>query len=157
MWKVVFVLVTGPCRKKSTDVTDSITNYFFTTSEEANKNLVKEGHDQNQIFYVGNTMIDSLLGNLNRLQKPAFYDEQLHGDNYLVLTLHRPSNVDDPEKLSHILNVIAEAAHDVQIVFPVHPRTRKMMETLQGHYSNMILVEPLPYLEFIYVVVIRSE
>jgi UDP-N-acetylglucosamine 2-epimerase (non-hydrolysing) len=74
------------------------------------------------------------------------------GDNYLVLTLHRPSNVDDPEKLSHILNVIAEAAHDVQIVFPVHPRTRKMMETLQGHYSNMILVEPLPYLEFIYVV-----
>jgi len=133
-------------------VTDSITNYFFTTSEEANKNLVKEGHDDKQIFYVGNTMIDSLLGNLNRLQKPGFYDEKLHGDNYLVLTLHRPSNVDDHEKLSQILNLIADAAKDIQVLFPVHPRTRKMMEALPGQYKNMILVEPLPYLEFIYVV-----
>jgi len=133
-------------------VTDSITDYFFTTSEEANKNLASEGHNKNKIFYVGNTMIDSLLSHLNKLKKPDFYDEKLHGDNYLVLTLHRPSNVDDPEKLSQILNVIAEAAGDVQILFPVHPRTRKMMEALPGQYNRMTLVEPLPYLEFIYVV-----
>jgi len=133
-------------------VTDSITNYFFTTSEEANKNLVKEGHDKSQIFYVGNTMIDSLLGHLNKLKKPDFFDEQLHGDNYLVLTLHRPSNVDDPEKLTQILNTISASANGTQVLFPVHPRTRKMMESLPGQYQNMILVEPLPYLEFIYVV-----
>jgi len=133
-------------------VTDSITDYFFTTSEEANRNLDKEGHDKSKIFYVGNTMIDSLLSHLNKLQKPDFFDEKLHGDNYLVLTLHRPSNVDDPEKLAEILNVIDQAAKGVQILFPIHPRTRKIMETLPGAYDNMILVEPLPYLEFIYVV-----
>jgi len=133
-------------------VTDSITDYFFTTSEEANRNLVKEGHDKGQVFYVGNTMIDSLLSHLNKLQKPNYFDEKLHGDNYLVVTLHRPSNVDDPEKLSLILNVITEAAGDIQILFPVHPRTRKIMEALPNRFNNMILVEPLPYLEFIFVV-----
>ena len=133
-------------------VTDSITDYFFTTSEEANKNLAKEGHEKDQIFYVGNTMIDSLLSNLNKLKKPDFFDEKLHGDNYLVLTLHRPSNVDDPEKLAQILKVIEEASEGTQILFPVHPRTRKIMESLSADYKNMILVEPLPYLEFIYVV-----
>jgi UDP-N-acetylglucosamine 2-epimerase (non-hydrolysing) len=133
-------------------VTDSITDYFFTTSEEANKNLAEEGHAKEQIFYVGNTMIDSLLSNLNKLQKPDFFDEQLHGDNYLVLTLHRPSNVDDPEKLAQIIKVIEEASEGSQILFPVHPRTMKIMDTLSIKYKNMILVEPLPYLEFIYVV-----
>jgi UDP-N-acetylglucosamine 2-epimerase (non-hydrolysing) len=133
-------------------VTDSIADYFFTTSEDANTNLAKEGHDKSKIIFVGNTMIDSLLSNLSRLKKPDFYDEKLHGDNYLVLTLHRPANVDDPEKLARILDIIEEAADGTQVLFPVHPRTRKMMDVMPHPFKNMILVEPLPYLEFIYVV-----
>ncbi|HJW29677.1 MAG TPA: UDP-N-acetylglucosamine 2-epimerase (non-hydrolyzing) [Saprospiraceae bacterium] len=133
-------------------VTDSITDYFFTTSEEANKNLAHEGHPEARIFFVGNTMIDSLLGHLDKMQKPDFYDTRLHGDNYLVLTLHRPSNVDDPEKLALILTTISNAAEGTSILFPVHPRTRKVMENIPQPFQNIILVEPLPYLEFIYVV-----
>ncbi len=133
-------------------VTDSIADYFFTTSEEANRNLAHEGHAKSQIFYVGNTMIDSLLSHLKKVKKPDFFDEKLHGDNYLVLTLHRPANVDEPETLARILQVIEDASEGVQVLFPVHPRTRKIMEMLPQAFQNLILVEPLPYLEFIYVV-----
>ncbi len=133
-------------------VTDSITNYFFTTSEEANENLLNAGHDKSSIFYVGNTMIDSLLGHMDKLKKPDFFDAALKSDEYLVLTLHRPANVDDPEKLKRILDTLETASDGIQILFPVHPRTRKMMEGMTKTYLHMILVEPLPYLEFIYVV-----
>ena len=133
-------------------VTDSISNYFFTTSEEANTNLKKEGHAEKKIQYVGNTMIDSLLGHLERIQKPAFFDELIGERPYLVLTLHRPSNVDDSEKLNEILDVISAATSDHVILFPIHPRTMKVLASMERAMGNFLLVDPLPYLEFIYTV-----
>lgn len=133
-------------------VTDSITDYFFTTSEDANANLLKAGHLPDKIFYVGNTMIDSLFQHLDQLQKPAFFDEQLNSHEFLVLTLHRPSNVDDPEKLRFLLDTISASAGKTRILFPMHPRTKKIFDSLQQPYPGFIIVEPMSYLEFMFVV-----
>ena len=133
-------------------VTDSITDYFFTTSEEANANLLQAGHRQEQIFYVGNTMIDSLLDNIERLRKPDFFDATLEGHPYIVLTLHRPSNVDDQVKLSALLDRIHDALGDCRILFPMHPRTRKIFDAIGREYKQFSIVEPMSYLEFMFVV-----
>jgi len=133
-------------------VTDSITDYFFTTSEEANANLLQAGHQQEQIYYVGNTMIDSLLDNIDKLIKPEFFDTSLSGRKYIVLTLHRPSNVDDPIKLAALLDRIHHALDDCQVLFPMHPRTRKIFNATGREYRQFTIVEPMSYLEFMFVV-----
>jgi UDP-N-acetylglucosamine 2-epimerase (non-hydrolysing) len=133
-------------------VTDSITDYFFTTSPEANENLKKAGHDEGKIFYVGNTMIDSLLDHLDSLRKPDFFDASFDGQKYLVLTLHRPSNVDDPAKLAALLDHIHNALTDCKVLFPMHPRTRKIFNAIGKDYPRFVIVEPMSYLEFMYVV-----
>lgn len=134
-------------------VTDSITNYFFTTSEVANQNLLQSGVRPEQIFFVGNTMIDTLLANESRFMPPPFFNEQnLTPQNYLVLTMHRPANVDDPNKLKELLTEIMNNTHGLPVIFPVHPRTKKVYEQLQVNFENLILCEPLPYLEFNYLV-----
>ena len=132
-------------------VTDSITDYFFTTSELANQNLRKEGKRDDQIFFVGNTMIDSLFKNLDRLQKPKIFDE-LIGQNYVVGTLHRPSNVDNTQDLDCLLATINDHLNEHAMVFPMHPRTRKTYQSLNKTFSNILITEPLSYLEFIYLV-----
>jgi UDP-N-acetylglucosamine 2-epimerase (non-hydrolysing) len=132
-------------------VTDSISDFFFTTTVGANNNLVREGKSEDQLFLVGNTMIDTLNANLSRLQKPVFWDEfNLRPQNYFVLTLHRPSNVDNREKLKSILDVLEH--HADTVVFPVHPRTRKNMVQYELDVRNIKTVDPLGYLEFIYLV-----
>ncbi len=133
-------------------VTDSITDYFFTTSEEANQNLRTAGHAEEKIFYVGNTMIDSLLSHLSKLRKPDFFDQKIVGKKYIVLTLHRPSNVDDPEKLSALLDTIHHAIDDCIAIFPMHPRTRKVFDSIGKTYDKFEIVEPMSYLEFMYSV-----
>lgn len=133
-------------------VTDSITDYFFTTSEWAGQNLSKAGQTADKIFFVGNTMIDSLLANINKLQKPAFFDEILDGKKYIVLTLHRPSNVDSAAQLRRLLHIINDSVEDVTVLFPIHPRTRKMLDTITEYFSNLVIVDPLSYLEFIYTI-----
>jgi UDP-N-acetylglucosamine 2-epimerase (non-hydrolysing) len=134
-------------------VTDSITDYFFTTSETANDNLLKEGVPLSQIFFVGNVMIDTLLQNLHKLRKPVFYDEmQLKEKEYFVLTLHRPNNVDDQGKLENLLTQISLSACNSKIIFPVHPRTSSVLKSFSGNWNNIILVEPMGYLEFMYLV-----
>ncbi|MEM2146755.1 MAG: UDP-N-acetylglucosamine 2-epimerase (non-hydrolyzing), partial [Candidatus Jordarchaeaceae archaeon] len=134
-------------------VTDSITDYFFTTSETANENLRKSGIPDEKIFYVGNTMIDTLLFNLHRLRKPKIWSTyNLSEKNYFVLTLHRPSNVDNPEKLEEILQEISKNSHDFPIVFPVHPRTRQNIIKHRINVSNIYMCDPLGYLEFMYLV-----
>ena len=133
--------------------TDSITDYFFTTSTIANENLRKEGIDDSRIFFVGNTMIDTLLGNLERLKKPSLFDEKkLESGRYFVMTLHRPANVDEQNKLKELIDNIAKGVGDNLIVFPVHPRTKKILDDLGISYDNIIYTEPLGYLEFIYLV-----
>jgi UDP-N-acetylglucosamine 2-epimerase (non-hydrolysing) len=133
-------------------VTDSITDYFFTTSEEANHNLLSTGHSADKIFYVGNTMIDSLLGHLSQLKKPDFYDRDIADKKFIVLTLHRPSNVDVPEKLAALLNTIDQAVDDCQVLFPMHPRTKKVFDIIGKTYPNFVIVEPMPYLQFMFAV-----
>jgi UDP-N-acetylglucosamine 2-epimerase (non-hydrolysing) len=134
-------------------VTDSITNWFFTTSEVANDNLRRAGVGDDRIFFVGNTMIDTLRVNLDRLQPPDFVVSLgLRPGNYFVATLHRPSNVDQPERLSALLSAIAAGACGLSIVFPVHPRTAKVLAALGGLPVNLHLVDPQPYLEFNWLV-----
>jgi UDP-N-acetylglucosamine 2-epimerase (non-hydrolysing) len=134
-------------------VTDSITNWFFTTSEVANQNLRSAGAREDQIHFVGNTMIDTLLANQARLRPPAFWDEQgLQAGHYFVMTLHRPANVDDPAHLTTLLKAIGEATRGLPVVFPVHPRTAKNIGALPDKPAGLLLVEPQPYLEFNHLV-----
>lgn len=134
-------------------VTDAITDYFFTTSAFANENLKKSGIPATQIFFVGNIMIDSLVWSSGKLKQPdVFKTQHLNPHNYFVATLHRPSNVDDSENLKRIFQVIEESAGDVKVIMPVHPRTAKMLSGINWTSDKIILIEPLGYLEFIYLI-----
>jgi len=134
-------------------VTDSITNWFFTTSEFAGYNLRNLGIEDDRIFFVGNTMIDTLLANMGALKPPSFWDEKrLVAREYFVITLHRPANVDTSHSIKRMLDAIAQGARGLPVVFPVHPRTAKTLSGLQQLPSNIHLVEPQPYLEFNYLV-----
>lgn len=131
-------------------LTDSITDYFFTTSSIADENLAKEGVDRERIFMVGNTMIDSLVSSYDRLKKPEGVDEFLKGQ-YFLLTLHRPSNVDGVVMLSEMLSTIDDmAVGDEKILFPIHPRTKAQLSQ-EVVFKNIHFLPPLPYLEFLYL------
>jgi UDP-N-acetylglucosamine 2-epimerase (non-hydrolysing) len=134
-------------------VTDAITNWFFTTSETANRNLMKSGVPDERIFFVGNTMIDTLLSNMGRLRRPEFWDAHgLTPAGYFVLTLHRPANVDGAGEFSRLLQAIGQGTRGMPVVFPVHPRTAKTLQSLEGLPDNLRFVDPQPYLEFNYLV-----
>jgi UDP-N-acetylglucosamine 2-epimerase (non-hydrolysing) len=138
-------------------VTDAITNYFFTTSEVANANLRKAGVGDERIFFVGNTMIDTLLAHRPRFRPPAFWQQHaLTPGQYVVMTMHRPANVDSEQSLRAVLQAVAAAVRGLTVVFPVHPRTAKTLAaslaTLGPVPSNLLLVDPQPYLEFNYLV-----
>jgi UDP-N-acetylglucosamine 2-epimerase (non-hydrolysing) len=134
-------------------LTDSITNYFFTTSEAANENLRHAGVNNDRIFFVGNTMIDTLLQNQSRLTKPEFFDSlNLRPGEYFVVTLHRPANVDKCDSFSRLLSAISGGARNMPVVFPVHPRTAKTLRELSEVPANIHMVAPQPYLEFNYLV-----
>jgi UDP-N-acetylglucosamine 2-epimerase (non-hydrolysing) len=132
-------------------VTDAITNYFFTTSEVANDNLRRSGVRDDQLFFVGNTMIDTLLANMERLELPSFWSgEGLERGRYFVATLHRPANVDNPAQLSALLRALAEGCRSLPVVFPVHPRTAKTLASVSLP-ANIRPVEPQAYLSFVYL------
>jgi UDP-N-acetylglucosamine 2-epimerase (non-hydrolysing) len=134
-------------------ITDAITNWFFTTSEVANMNLQRSGVEKSRIFFVGNTMIDTLLKNMNRLQKPYFWDSlHLNSGEYFVLTLHRPVNVDKAEGFAVLLNNISQGSRGLPVIFPAHPRTLNTLRNLNEVPNNIYLVDPQPYLEFNYLV-----
>ncbi len=134
-------------------VTDSIANWFFTTSESAGQNLRRAGIADVNIHFVGNTMIDTLLKQLPRLRRPKFWDEfGLREREYLVVTLHRPANVDGEHALARTLAALVGSARGTKIVFPVHPRTAKSLAKLDTAIQNIHFVEPQGYLEFNYLV-----
>jgi len=134
-------------------VTDSITDYFFTTTTWAGENLLKSGAKAESVFFVGNVMIDTLLANRARFVKPAFWDTySLEDKKYLVVTLHRPANVDQPEKLRELVQTISRGVADFPIIFPMHPRTAKVFHSLALDVPNMHIVDPLGYHEFNYLV-----
>ncbi|WP_347158200.1 non-hydrolyzing UDP-N-acetylglucosamine 2-epimerase [Pontibacter chitinilyticus] len=134
-------------------VTDSITNFFFTTSENANQNLRSSGIGEDRIFFVGNTMIDTLLKQMPNFVPPAFWRElNLQKKKYLVMTLHRPSNVDDPAQLRSLLDVLENSTQELPIIFPVHPRTRANLERFGIELNHVKMVDPMGYLQFNYLV-----
>ncbi|MFT7082812.1 MAG: UDP-N-acetylglucosamine 2-epimerase (non-hydrolyzing) [Nonlabens sp.] len=134
-------------------LTDSITDYFFTTTILAGKNLLNNGANEGNIFFVGNVMIDTLLANIERLNKPLFFTvNNLKEKQYIVLTMHRPANVDEASSLELMMNEIISNSRGLPIVFPVHPRISKIIEDLDIKASNLLIVEPLGYLEFNYLV-----
>lgn len=134
-------------------VTDSITDHFFTTSEIANNNLKKLGFPESSIHFVGNTMIDTLMANMERLQKPEgeIFD-YLHTGQYFVMTMHRPANVDQEEQLKEMIDAIMEGTQGLPVIFPVHPRTAKNLQNLGIDDPKLHMTEPLSYLEFNYLV-----
>src|SRR5436305_1159448 len=109
-------------------LTDQIADLLFTPSHDADQNLLAEGIPPERIRMVGNIMIDSLLGNLERAKQSTVRAELgLQNKDYAVLTLHRPSNVDEVASFSRILDALEEVATRLPIIFPAHPRTRKMI------------------------------
>lgn len=134
-------------------VTDSLTDYFFTTTLLASQTLENLGVSKDQIYFVGNVMIDTLRKNEHRLQQPELWKTlQLQEKKYMVMTLHRPSNVDEEHQLKALITQLAQLGKAYPIIFPVHPRTKKLLEGLNLNFTNLHYVAPLGYLEFNYLV-----
>ena len=180
-------------------VTDSLADYMFTTSEVANRNLVRLGASlqlppkgrrviaQNpspingedgkfdnkihpslqggagvgpKVWFVGNVMIDTLLANRSRFRKPEVWDElELKEQEFIVMTMHRPANVDEENHLRAMMEQIIDNVHGLPVIFPIHPRTAKLLFGLEGErvrglegMPNLHIVEPMGYLEFNYLV-----
>lgn len=134
-------------------VTDCLADYFFTTTLWAGENLRKNGVSDDRIFFVGNVMIDTLLANRNRFKKPALWDElNLKEKAYIVLTMHRPNNVDEGNKLKKYISEITGNVNGLPVVFPIHPRTVKIFKDLGINAPNLNITDPLGYLEFNYLV-----
>ena len=188
-------------------VTDSLADYMFTTSEVANRNLVRQGAElveslelrversskvdsgeslpedkyanqriQQRVWHVGNVMIDTLLANRARFRKPQVWDTLgLQEKEYIVMTMHRPANVDEENHLRALMEQIIDNVHGLPVIFPIHPRTAKLLlgertakglqdaslqdaslqdasKMLQERWPNLHIVEPMGYLEFNYLV-----
>ena len=141
-------------------LTDHIADLLFTPSRDANENLRREGISDERIHFVGNVMIDTLVRllpkALDRWNAGALARWNVHtSQRYVLVTLHRPSNVDDPDKLREISLALAEIAQEVPVIFPTHPRTRQRIgqfrldPQLVTHNSQLRLIEPLGYLDFL--------
>jgi len=132
-------------------LTDSISDLFFTTSPEAEVVLRRSGAEASAIHFVGNGMIDTLV----RLLPKAIAPELPHGTptpkQFALVTLHRPSNVDDEEKLTGILTALEKISRDLKVVFPVHPRTRAKMEAMGWKGTGIEFCDPLGNLEFLWL------
>jgi len=127
-------------------VTDQLADLLFVPSEDGRTNLLREGVDPNKIHFVGNVMIDTLQRMLPEATRriPANLP-----DRYVLVTLHRPSNVDDPVWLHSVLDALRSLSESVPVLFPVHPRTRKRLEDAGLASNGLLLMDPMPYLEFL--------
>jgi UDP-N-acetylglucosamine 2-epimerase (non-hydrolysing) len=140
-------------------VTDAISDYFFVTEESGMWNLLKEGKPLESIHFVGHVMIDNLLYHAGKLEDGAIntgdfsvYALKQELKRYAFMTLHRPSNVDDPEIFRRIVSALSEISNDIPIIFPVHPRTRKMAEQFAIKFSGRIhLLPPLGFTESLFL------
>jgi UDP-N-acetylglucosamine 2-epimerase (non-hydrolysing) len=130
-------------------VTDRVSDFLLAPSADAVENLRAEGYRADQIHLVGNVMIDSLLHNVDRARArnvPAMVGVEPH--NYALVTLHRPSNVDDPAMLEQLMSALAEVARDVPVLFPAHPRTQQRLDAIDVS-DQIIVVSPFGYLDFL--------
>lgn len=130
-------------------VTDTLADLLFTPSVDAHENLAREGIPSSKIRFVGNVMIDTLV----RLLPRAVIPEEAKGvERYALVTLHRPSNVDEPEMLARVLKALEEIAKEMPVIFPIHPRTLRRIEGFgltAGNGRGLLLLNPLPYLGFL--------
>jgi UDP-N-acetylglucosamine 2-epimerase (non-hydrolysing) len=127
-------------------LTDQVSDLLFTPSKDGNENLAREGIAPEKVHFVGNVMIDTLIRMLPvaRQQIPQDLPER-----YVLVTLHRPSNVDDLGWLAEMVTALREIASDVPVVFPVHPRTRKKLADAGLQADGLRIIDPLPYVEFV--------
>ncbi len=136
-------------------LTDQIANLLFTPSEDADQNLLAEGIPPERIRFVGNVMIDSLYKNLERSKRSRIKESMgLTDKPYAVLTLHRPSNVDEPETFGRIFKALETIGEELTVVFPVHPRTKKTIAELGlservKSIRGLRLIDALGYLDFL--------
>jgi UDP-N-acetylglucosamine 2-epimerase (non-hydrolysing) len=136
-------------------LTDSISDFLFCTEQSGVDNLIKEGIAKEKIFLAGNVMIDTLLANKAKADESDILDKLgLKKDDFAVLTLHRPSNVDDPNIFGGILDALEVIQNDMPVIFPIHPRTLRNMKSFNfesrfGQMPNLKLIEPLGYLDFL--------
>ena len=136
-------------------VTDALSDVLFTTCEEANVNLLREGIPAHKIFFVGNAMIDTLIRHRDLAHRSTILERlSLHDASYSLVTLHRPSNVDEERPLRELVTAFGRMAPRLRIVFPVHPRTRKRLTEFgldreMAAIDHLMLLEPLGYLDFL--------
>ena len=133
-------------------VTDQLADLLFTPSQDGDENLLREGIPVEKIRFVGNVMIDTLVRLLPKVEtRWPELQERFGLDHYVLVTLHRPSNVDDPTTLREIMQALSEIGRSNQVIFPVHPRTRQRIADLNlGLPSDsLVLTEPLGYLDFL--------
>jgi UDP-N-acetylglucosamine 2-epimerase (non-hydrolysing) len=134
-------------------LTDAIADYLFITEESARKNLLNEGISHEKIFFVGNTMIDTLLANKPKIEKSTILKTlRLERKKYAVLTLHRPSNVDKKEDFLNILLALQKITARVPIIFPAHPRTVNRLSKLRFNLDFLEIVPPMGYIDFLSLV-----
>jgi UDP-N-acetylglucosamine 2-epimerase (non-hydrolysing) len=132
-------------------ITDQLSDLLFTPSADADENLLREGIDAAKIHFVGNVMIDTLMRLLPRAQRLDTENSRVDVP-YALVTLHRPSNVDDLPWLRELLHTLSDLSARLNVIFAVHPRTRQRLDGLglsHSNHSRLRLLEPLPYLEFI--------
>lgn len=135
-------------------VTDVLSDFLFTTEEAGNKNLLREGIPKSKIHFVGDIIVDSLSRTIKISRGSHIIDELgLKPNDYAILTIHRPSNVDIKDNLSHIVDAIKEIATRIKVVFPIHPRTQKNIDkfNISLDIKNLILTQPLGYLDFLHL------
>jgi UDP-N-acetylglucosamine 2-epimerase (non-hydrolysing) len=143
-------------------IVDSLADLLFTTEQSASDNLLREGISPDRIVFVGNVMIDSLIKMIGKARRLNLLDKMgLSENRYVVLTMHRPSNVDSPTHLAEILEEIDEIARELPVIFPVHPRTLATIKKLKMPYPalshdqsitgnrGLWLIPPASYLEFL--------
>jgi len=132
-------------------LTDRISDLLFISEESGIKNLKKEGAQKNKMFFVGNCMIDSVKKYIDKaIERQSWSKLNLAQQNYCLVTMHRPSNVDNPESLLGIISMLNDISKSLPVVFPVHPRTKNNLDKLKVEIKKGIsITEPMPYLEFL--------
>jgi UDP-N-acetylglucosamine 2-epimerase (non-hydrolysing) len=136
------------------NVTDLLADYLFVTEDSGMENLLKEGKPKNKLFFVGNTMIDTLVAFEEAIEEDNIMEKlSLNQSSYALTTMHRPNNVDSAESLEWVVNLINYLTKQIKLVFPIHPRTLKNLESYGlmeklSHKENLIFTEPLGYLSF---------
>ena len=136
-------------------VTDALSDYLFIHEKSGEENLLKEGVDKSKIYFVGNCMIDSLIGLMEKAEQSGIMEKmKLEKQGFVLVTLHRPSNVDEKENFIPIMKALEEIQKQLPVVFPIHPRTRKNIKTFGmekevNSLKKLHLTEPLGYLDFI--------